>query len=254
MSFSSPFYLMAKPIGSVCNLDCTYCYYLEKEKLYPKDPQKWHMSEKVLESFIAQYIYSSTEPAVLFTWHGGEPIMRGREFFDKVIALQHKYSGGKIIDNSIQTNGTTLTDDWCKFFRDNRFLVGFSIDGPEHCHDMYRVYKNGQPSFARAMQGLELLKKHQVEFNTLSVVNDYNAQYPLEVYRFLKDIGSRYMQFIPIVEWADASAKDNELTLLPGQTGKIADITPWSVKPLDYGNFLIGIFMNGSERMWAIIS
>jgi uncharacterized protein len=235
-------YLMAKPVGSLCNLNCTYCYYLEKEKLYPNDPQKWFMSEKMLEQFIQQYIYSSTVPSVLFTWHGGEPIMRGMEFFNKVVSLQKKYSGGKVIDNSIQTNGTTLTEDWCKFFRDNRFLVGFSIDGPEHCHDMYRVYKSGQPSFYRVMKGLELMHRYNVEFNTLSVVNDYNSHYPLEIYRFLKDIGSHYMQFIPIVEWTDPSAKDDELSILPGQTGKRAVITPWSVKPLDYGNFLIGIF------------
>jgi uncharacterized protein len=237
-----PIYLMAKPIGSVCNLNCTYCYYLEKEKLYPNDPGKWFMSEKVLESFIAQYIYSTTEPAVLFTWHGGEPVMRGMEFFEKVIALQAKYAGGKIIENSIQTNGTTLTEDWCRFFRDNRFLVGFSIDGPEHCHDLYRVYKDGRPSFARAMNGLELLKKYQVEFNTLSVVNDYNVQYPQEVYRFLKDIGSHYMQFTPIVEQVNTGAGPEELSLMPPDKNKTTKVTKWSVNPVEYGNFLIKIF------------
>ncbi len=237
-----PFYLMAKPIGAVCNLNCQYCYYLEKEKLYPKDPQKWFMSDKVLETFIAQYIYSSTDPAVLFTWHGGEPIMRGIEFFQKVIALQRKYAGGRAIDNSLQTNGTTLTDDWCKFFRDHQFLIGLSIDGPEHCHDHYRVYKNGQTSYAKVMKGLELLKKYHVEFNTLSVVNDYNSKYPLEVYRFLKGIGSRYMQFIPIVEWIDPNARPDELAILPAGTNKNAEVTDWSVDPDDYGNFLIKIF------------
>ena len=237
-----PFYLMAKPIGAVCNLNCTYCYYLEKEKLYPKDPQRWMMNEKVLESFIAQYIYSSREPAVLFTWHGGEPIMRGREFFDNVIRLQKKYASGKIIENALQTNGTTLTDDWCKFFKDNKFLIGFSIDGPEHCHDHYRVYRDNRPSFANVMKGLELLKKHQVEFNTLSVVNDYNARYPLEVYHFLKGIGSRYMQFIPIVEWVDPDARPEELKILPADSIKNAEVTDWTVDPVDYGNFLIRIF------------
>jgi len=237
-----PFYLMAKPIGSVCNLDCKYCYYLEKEKLYPNDPHKWFMSEKVLESFIAQYIYSSTDPAVLFTWHGGEPIMRGMEFFEKVISLQRKYAGGRRIENSLQTNGTTLTDDWCRFFHDHHFLIGLSIDGPEHCHDHYRVYKNGQPSFAKVMKGLELLKKHTVEFNTLSVVNDYNARFPLEVYRFLKSIGSRYMQFIPIVEWIDPIARTDELAILPANSKKHAEVTDWSVDPEDYGDFLIRIF------------
>jgi uncharacterized protein len=239
---SQPFYFMVKPIGAVCNLNCAYCYYLEKEKLYPDDPQKWAMSDKMLESFIAQYLYTSTEPAVLFTWHGGEPIMRGMEFFQKVIALQHKYADGRIIENSLQTNGTTLTDDWCKFFRDHRFLLGLSIDGPEHCHDRYRLYKSGQPSFSKVMAGLELLKKYNVDFNTLTVVNDYNGKFPLEVYRFLKSIGSRYMQFIPIVEWIDPQAKPGELSILPANSGKTAEVTDWSVDPEDYGNFLIQIF------------
>jgi uncharacterized protein len=237
-----PFYLMTKPIGAVCNLNCTYCYYLEKEKLYPKDPQRWFMDEKILETFIAQYIYSSTEPAVLFTWHGGEPIMRGMEFFEKVISLQNKYAEGKAIENSLQTNGTTLTEEWCRFFRDHHFLIGLSIDGPEHCHDRYRVYKSGQPSFQRAMKGLELLKKFNVEFNTLSVVNDYNSKFPLEIYRFLKGIGSKYMQFIPIVEWIDPRAAPDELSILPAMTKKAAKVTEWTVDPLDYGNFLIRIF------------
>lgn len=239
---SSPVYLMAKPIGSVCNLNCTYCYYLEKEKLYPQDAQRWAMSEKLLETFIAQYIYSFNGPAVLFTWHGGEPMMRGREFFDKVISLQQKYAGDKIIDNSLQTNGTTLTEDWCRFFKDHQFLIGLSIDGPEHCHDHYRRYKNNQPSFTRVMKGLEWLKKYNVEFNTLSVVNDYNSKYPLEVYRFLKGIGSRYMQFIPIVEQIDPGAGEGELSFLLPESGRKAETTAWSVDALAYGDFLICIF------------
>jgi len=172
---------MAKPNGAVCNLNCAYCYYLEKEKLYPDDPARWAMSERVLENLIAQTIYSSNDPVVQFAWHGGEPVMRGMDFFVKIISLQKKYGAGRAIGNSIQTNGTTLTDDWCRFFRDHGFLVGISIDGPEHCHDHFRRYGNGQGSFAKCMKGLELLVKHKVEFNTLSVVNDYNAKYPLEV-------------------------------------------------------------------------
>jgi len=237
-----PFYLMAKPVGSVCNLDCRYCYYLEKEKLYPRDAGRWFMSDQVLEQFIAQYIYGTSQPAVLFTWHGGEPILRGMDFFRKVIALQKKYAGGKLIENTLQTNGTTLTDEWCRFFRDNGFLIGLSIDGPEHCHDRYRLNKEGQPSFSRVMKGVELLKKHRVEFNTLSVVNDYNAKYPGEVYRFLKGIGSRYMQFIPIVEWIDPGAKPGELTILPAETAKPGEVTDWTVDPIDYGDFLIAVF------------
>jgi uncharacterized protein len=164
------------------------------------------------------------------------------DFFRKVTALQHKYAQGKKIENSLQTNGTTLTDEWCQFFRENHFLIGLSIDGPEHCHDRYRLNKAGQPTFARVMHGLELLKKHGVEFNTLSVVNDYNARYPVEIYQFLKSIGSRYMQFIPIVEWIDPQAGPAELSLLPGQSARHAEVTDWSVDPDDYGDFLIRIF------------
>jgi uncharacterized protein len=237
-----PFSLMAKPIGSVCNLNCTYCYYLEKEKLYPHDPHKWSMSEKLLETFIAQTIYSSLDPVVLFAWHGGEPVMRGMDFFRKVIQFQKKHGRGRVIENSLQTNGTTLTDEWCGFFSDHQFLIGLSVDGPEHCHNHYRVYRNGQGSFTQCMKGLALLIKHKVEFNTLSVVNDYNAKYPDEVYRFLKNAGSRYMQFLPVVEWIDPAAKTDELRILPPDTKKNAEVTDFTVDPIDYGNFLIRIF------------
>jgi uncharacterized protein len=240
--FKRPLYLMAKPIGSVCNLNCTYCYYLEKGKLYPDDPLKWAMSDRMLETFIGQYIYSSNLPAVLFTWHGGEPVMRGMDFFKNVIRLQQKYANGRKIDNSLQTNGTTLTDEWCRFFKDHNFLIGISIDGPEHCHDHYRKYPDGKTSFAKVMKGVELLKKINVEFNTLSVVNSYNARYPAEVYRFLKDIGSHYMQFTPIVESIDQNANPDSLQMLaPGSRGS-GMITESTVDPVDYGNFLIRIF------------
>ncbi len=237
-----PFSMMAKPIGSVCNLNCSYCYYLEKEKLYPRDPGHWAMSDKVLETFIAQIIYTSTDPVIQFAWHGGEPIMRGTDFFTKIIEFQKKYGTGRKIENSLQTNGTTLTEEWCRFFSDHHFLVGLSVDGPEHCHDHYRRYRNGQGSFAKCMNGMELLVKHKVEFNTLSVVNDYNAKYPEEIYRFLKNTGSRYMQFLPVVEWIDLSANPDELRILPASTGKNAEVTRWTVDPLAYGDFLIRIF------------
>jgi uncharacterized protein len=237
-----PVYLMAKPIGSVCNLNCTYCYYLEKEKLYPENPGRWAMTEDVLENFIGQYIYSSREPSVLFTWHGGEPLMRGLDFFRNALVLQKKYAGGRMISNAIQTNGTTLTEEWCKFLRDNNFLVGISIDGPAHCHDHYRRYPDGRTSFDRTMAGIELLKKHKVEFNTLSVVNDYNSKFPLEVYRFLKGIGSHYMQFTPIVERIDPGAAPGGLSMLSGDRKNAGQVSAWSVDPEDYGNFLTAIF------------
>lgn len=233
---------MAKPIGSVCNLNCSYCYYLEKEKLYPHLPHQRVMSNKILESYIAQTIYSSREPVVVFAWHGGEPIMSGMDFFRKVMDYQNKHGEGRVIENSLQTNGTTLTDEWCRFFYDNKFLIGLSIDGPEHCHDHYRTYRNGQGSFKQCMKGLELLNKYKVEFNTLTTVNDYNSKYPEEIYRFLKDCGSRYMQFLPVVEWIDPAANPDELKIMPAHTLKNAEVTDWTVDPIDYGNFLIRIF------------
>jgi len=241
-SSTIPFTLMAKPIGSACNLNCTYCYYLEKDKYYPNDPHHRIMTDRILEAFIAQTIYSSRDPAVLFAWHGGEPVMSGMDFFNKVIRLQKKYGAGRTIENSLQTNGTTLTDEWCRFFTNHHFLVGLSIDGPEHCHDHYRRYRNGQGSFAQCMKGMELLVKHKTEFNTLSVVNDYNAKYPDEVYRFLKSIGSRYMQFLPVVEQIDPEAKPGEPRILPSSAIRKGEVTDCTVDPVDYGNFLVCIF------------
>jgi len=236
------FSMMAKPIGAVCNLNCSYCYYLEKEKLYPRDSRKWEMDDRVLENFIAQTIYATREPKVLFAWHGGEPILRGLDFFKKVIQLQKKYGPGRSIENSLQTNGTTLTDELCSFFHDHQFLIGLSLDGPEHCHDHYRKTRSGQGSFARCMKGLELLVSHKVEFNTLTAVNDYNARFPSEVYRFLKSAGSRYMQFLPVVEWVNPAAGPEEISILPANTTRSAEVTDWTVDPIDYGNFLITIF------------
>jgi len=237
-----PFSTMAKPIGSACNLNCSYCYYLEKEKLYPIAPHQKVMSEKLLETYIAQTIYSSIEPVVVFAWHGGEPILSGMDFFRKIIQFQKKHGKGRVIENSLQTNGTTLTDEWCRFFADNQFLIGISVDGPQHCHDRYRLYRSGQSSFAKCINGLELLIKHKVEFNTLTTVNDYNSKFPEEVYLFLKNIGSGYMQFLPVVEWVDAAAKPGELRILAANTTKVAEVTDWTVDPVDYGNFLIRVF------------
>ena len=202
----------------------------------------FRMSEQVLEKYIAEYIATQNVPSVQFVWHGGEPTMLGMDFFKKALDLQTKYSRGKSIVNVLQTNSTLLNDDWCRFFRDNHFLIGISIDGPEHIHDRYRLNKAGKPSFAQVMKGLELLAKHQVDFNTLSVVNDYNALYPLETYRFLKSTGSRYMQFTPIVERIATNVSDNSLQLLSGNDPTESPLAPWSVKALDYGRFLCEIF------------
>jgi len=234
------FHIMAKPMGAICNLDCTYCFYLEKENLYPGSNFK--MSEQVLKEFIKQKIEANDTLGVNFAWQGGEPTLLGVEYFEKVVELQKKYSNGKKIENTFQTNGILLDDKWCEFFNRNNFLIGLSIDGPKDLHDEYRVNKGGKPSFDQVVKGIKLLKKHEVEFNTLTVVHDYNSQYPLEVYNFLKEIGSGFMQFIPIVERKAVSSTTDSLTLVsPGYKGN-AKVTDWSVKSEEYGNFLIKIF------------
>ncbi len=234
------FHVMAKPMGPICNLDCTYCFYLEKENLYPGSDFK--MSEQVLKEFIKQKIEANDTPGVNFAWQGGEPTLLGVEYFEKVVELQKKYSNGKKIENTFQTNGILLNDKWCEFFNKNNFLIGLSIDGPKDLHDKYRVNKGGKPSFDQVVKGIELLKKHEVEFNTLTVVHDYNSRYPLEVYNFLKEIGSGFMQFIPIVERKSVSITEDSLTLVSPDYKGNAEVTEWSVKSEEYGNFLINIF------------
>lgn len=242
--FAKPLYIMLKPVGSKCNLDCEYCYYLEKENLYKKKNQV--MSEELLERFVKQYIDSQTMPDVMFTWHGGETLMRPLSFYKKAVELQKKYANGRNIDNSIQTNGTLLNDEWCKFFKENNFLVGISIDGPQDFHDEYRCDKMGRPSFHRVMKGIELLKKHGVEFNCMAVVNDYNVDYPLEFYRFFKEIGCQYIQFTPIVERIRNNNSSDNITLLKLATAKEseheADLAPYTVPADKWGDFLCAIF------------
>ena len=235
-----PTYVMAKPIGSTCNLDCHYCYYLEKDKLYDKT-KSLEMTEETLEKYIESYIQAQPTDEVLFTWHGGETLLRDISFYKRVMNLQRKYGRGRKIDNSLQTNGTLLDDAWCKFFKDNNFLIGISIDGPEHCHDQYRKNKSGKGTFKQVMKGIELLQKHKVEFNTLSVINNYNVDYPLEIYNFFKEIGSTYMQFSPIVERTSTSRPDG-LALLPPEQSEGATLAPWSVDAKKFGAFYIAIF------------
>ena len=192
---------MAKPAGPTCNLACEYCYYLEKNKLYTKEPGAgmFEMSDAVLEEYIRQYLESQTTPETLFTWHGGEALMRPLSFYRNVMRLQKKYARGRHVDNCIQTNGTLLNAEWCQFFRDNGWLVGVSIDGPERFHDRYRHNVRGRGSFAKVMAGIDLLNRYSVDWNALAVVNDYNADYPLEFYRFFKDINCRYIQFLSLI-------------------------------------------------------
>jgi uncharacterized protein len=238
------FHVLAKPIGPVCNLACTYCFYLEKDALYSHNRHlsEWTMPETVLEEFIRQYIASQPGPVVSFAWQGGEPTLLGLDYFAKAIALQQKHANGKRIENSLQTNGILLDDPWCEFLAKNCILVGLSLDGPRHLHDRYRMDKGGAPSFDKVMRGAGCLKKHGVEFNTLTVVQRNNSQYPLEVYQFLKELGHGFMQFIPIVERIALKTTPAGLTLIPPESASPAQVSEWSVEPLQYGRFLSAVF------------
>lgn len=239
--FAKPLYVMLKPIGSCCNLNCDYCYYLEKANLYSQ--KKNHvMSEELLEKFIKEYIESQTMPQVMFTWHGGETLMRPLSFYKKAVELQKKYAGGRQIDNSIQTNGTLLNDDWCRFFKEHNFLVGISVDGPQEFHDEYRRDKMGRPSFHKVMRGVELLKKHDVDYNCMAVVNDYNVDFPLEFYQFFKTIGSRFIQFTPIVERIRKTGSPLKLVTTEEKEDETGLLAPFSVSPEKWGSFLCAIF------------
>ncbi|MFQ5635991.1 MAG: anaerobic sulfatase maturase [Gammaproteobacteria bacterium] len=240
----APFQVMAKPIGPRCNIDCTYCYYLDKEKLYP-ETKKFRMPDKVLERFIGDYISSQTEGGgkeIDFCWQGGEPTILGVEYFRKVMALQERYRpNGVVIRNSIQTNGTLLDREWARFLTDNEFLVGISIDGPKHIHDRYRMDRAGRPTFNAVMRGLDLLQSFGVQYNVLTAVHKHSALKPKQVYSFLRGKGVEYIQFIPIVERATGGSVPSAV---PDPGGAVEDsgVTPWSVSPRAYGKFLCDIF------------
>lgn len=236
--FARPMYIMLKPAGALCNLRCKYCYYLEKNELYKR--QGNHViTDELLEKFVKEYIEAQTTPNILFTWHGGETLMRPISFYRRALELQRIYSHGRQIDNCIQTNGTLLNDEWCEFFKQNNFLVGVSIDGPQEFHDEYRKTGTGRPTFRDVMKGINLLNKYGVEWNALAVVNDFNAEYPLDFYHFFKEIGCRYIQFTPIVE--RITTRPDNLRLAPGmqEEGMLAD---FSITAGQWGNFLCTIF------------
>ncbi len=247
------FHVMAKPAGSTCNLDCAYCFYLSKETL-PRGPGPGRMSDETLDSFIRQYIAGVTADEVVFTWQGGEPTLRGLDFYRRAVDLQKKYAKpGQRIENDLQTNGTLLNDEWCAFLKEHRFLVGLSIDGPRALHDRYRVLKNQQPTFDRVFEAARRLAKHDVPFNTLTCVNRVNAKKPREVYRFLRDeLKSTRMQFLPVVEYKgfqttapyvwnpETLPKAGSPQARPGHPNSV--VTDWSVDPDDWGSFLIWIF------------
>lgn len=239
------FSALTKPIGSLCNLNCTYCYYLDKERFYGK--QQPVMSDDMLEAYIKEYIQTNEIPEISFVWHGGEPLMAGIEYFKKAIDFQRKHNTEKKpIHNSIQTNATLLNDEWCKFFRKNKFLVGVSIDGPQDIHNTYRKNRGGFNTFERVIKGIDLLKKHKVDFNSLSVVNDMSEGRGREVYLFLKSIGIEFMQFLPCIDYISDTEvyEDRPIIVSPLITETITDshIAPWSVSSNGYGQFLIDIF------------
>jgi serine-type anaerobic sulfatase-maturating enzyme len=247
------FHAMAKPTGPVCNLNCEYCFYLNKKQLLHTD-SRWRMSDEVLETFIRQYIEDHNYEEVIFSWQGGEPSLLGLDFFRKVVQLERKYCPpGVTIQNDLQTNGTLLDEEWCEFLRDHNFLVGLSIDGPKRLHDRYRKDAAGHGSFDRVFAASKLLRKHGVAFATLTCVNRLTGKHPLKVYRFLRDeVGSQRMQFIPIVEprifdkvapqrWpAEAMPFLGDRRARPGRRDSV--VHDWCVDPVDYGNFLIRMF------------
>ena len=238
-SFAKPLYVMLKPAGAHCNLACKYCYYLEKNKLYPT-AQRHLMSNEMLEQFTREYIEAQTMNQVLFTWHGGEPLLRSIDFYRKALSLQQKYAGGRRIDNVIQTNGTLLTDEWCEFFAQNHWLVGISIDGQQPDHDHYRLTAAGKPSWEKVMQGIKLLKKHGVEWNAMAVVNAYNVNHPMEFYRFFKENGCQFLQFTPIVERLTRHEDGRTLASLADKNE--IPLSEASVTPEQWGYFLCAIF------------
>lgn len=232
---NKPLYVMAKPAGSTCNLACSYCYYLDKQRFYDPSESKFFMTDEMLELYVRRYFEAQTADEVNFTWHGGDPLVRPLSFYRKALELQKKYGGGRRVLNCLQTNGTMLTDEWCRFLRENNWLVGLSIDGPQEFHDEYRRSRDGKPSFMRVMRAVRMLNAHGVDWNAMAVINDFNADHPDEFYAFFKSIDCRYIQFAPIVERLTAT----DDIAAPIERGTLAD---FSVSPEQWGDFLCRLF------------
>ncbi len=234
------FQTMLKPAGSACNLDCHYCYYLDKAMQY--GGKQAVMSDELLEIYVKQYIEANDVPAVQFNWHGGEPLLLGKDFYRRAMELEQKYANGKRIDNTLQTNGTLVDEEWCDIFRNNNFLVGISLDGPQDVHDSFRVTKGGKPTWERVMQTIGMFHSTGVEFNTLSVVNQRCEGRGAEIYNFFRNtVGSRYMQFLPAVEHV-IDIENFHRPLIVSPEHKDARLAEWSVSSKGYGEFLCDIF------------
>ena len=228
------FNMMFKPVGSSCNLNCTYCYYLDKESCCVGEDA---MSMKLLEKIIKEYIEINDNEQIVFDWHGGEPLILGLDYLKKIVEIQRRYRGNKNIYNTIQTNATLLNDDIALFLRDNNFLVGVSIDGPQDVHDKFRKDKGGNPTFLKVMRGIELLHRYSVDFNTMTTISKAGEGRGLEIYMFLKNIGSHYMQFMPVLECVNP--KSNKIV---SPDDKDASLAIWSVNSMEYGKFMCDIF------------
>ncbi|MEY8769495.1 anaerobic sulfatase maturase [Erwinia sp. DT-104] len=242
------FQLMAKPPGAACNLRCDYCFYLEKIQLYPQHTAHRKMDDATLENYIRQTIAAQHAPVVDFIWQGGEPTLAGIDFYRRALELQQRYAQGRQINNFFQTNGVNLNDDWARFFKRHRFLVGLSLDGDSITHDRYRRSRAGKGTFNEVMAGLACLKRHHVDFNTLTVVNADNVARPKEIYHFLRRAGSRYMQFIPLVERRASEPDASGLTLVTPDFKGDCRVAPWSVPALAYGRFLNAIFDHWAQH------
>lgn len=249
---SQGIHVVAKPIGSICNLNCTYCFYLEKQVLYGVG-EHYLMSDDVLSAFINCYVEAQPTPLVEFVWQGGEPTLLGLDFFRRVVALQQPFAGRKTIVNYLQTNGTLLDDEWCRFLKQHNFLVGISLDGPREVHDRYRQDRSGQGTFDAVIRGLKLLQKHRVEYNVMASVARETAHEPLKVYCFFKELGVEFVQFTPIVErLPDATARKLGLSLAVPATQEVKElnreVTPWTVDSEEYGDFLIAVYEEWVRR------
>ncbi len=235
---SKNFHLMAKPTSFECNLNCSYCFYLEKESLYREEQKCIAMSDEVLENYIKSYIESQSTDVVEFAWQGGEPTMAGLGFFQRALQYQTKHSNGKIIKNTLQTNGLLINEDWAHFLAKNQILVGISIDGMQIIHDCYRITRSGKGSFEKVVKAINLFNQYKVEYNTLTVINNKNYKYGADIYRFLKSLGANHHQYIPIVEVADIHFPDDD---------QIIKINHSSVKPFStprggFGQFMADVF------------